>query len=279
MNPKQQACPICQSKISSELHTLNSGQLVRCGECTLVYFSPLPTPGELEAFYNSASYRDYYSHSDMADSTFALQRYQHLDKVLKISEASLSSKGRLLDIGCGHGDFLEIAAAAGWDVTGTELSQEAVNRAPSSLQSSIHIGDIVNLDLSQSQYSLITMYHIIEHLLDPVQSLKRALDLLRPQGILFVETPNLGGLGARLRGKRWSNIIPPEHLLYFEGKSLRFALESAGFHSVKVFSSAPQSIASIAKLPKAAKASAAVIYQAVPALGMGALLQAIALRP
>ena len=278
MKPNQ-SCPVCHSQNCFKLYGLRKGQLVRCANCQLVYFTPLPTPAELEAFYNSTDYRDYYSQSEMADSTFAQQRYQQLSQKLHTSVPSLiERKGQLLDIGCGQGDLLAIAAQAGWQVTGTELSPEAISRAPRSLQNNIYKGDIVTLELPTATYDLITMYHVIEHLLNPVQSLEKVLELLRPQGVLFVETPNLGGLGARLCRNRWSNIIPPEHLLYFDAKSLRFASESAGFQQVTVFSSAPQSIASIEALPSIARATATAVYRTVPALGLGALLQAIAYK-
>lgn len=272
-------CAICYSKNHKHLHTLENGVLLTCQTCSVVAFSPRPTKQEIQAFYDSG-YHDSFSQSTMADSLFAKHRYQALEKLLNQHAPALLAKiePTLLDIGCGTGDFLSAAQQAGWQVAGTEVARDAVHRASRKINSQVAHGDITELDLPESFYDLVTSYHVIEHLLEPINQLKRCYELLAPGGLLLVETPNIGSLGARLRGKQWSHIIPPEHIIYFSPASLKNALKQAGFKQVVVYTIAPQVINSIDHWPFPLKTMADLIYQIAPNIGLGAAVQALAFK-
>lgn len=249
-----------------------------CGICQVVFFSPMPMSAELKAFY-SDGYHDDYSRSTMASLPFDRSRYQLLEKIIEDVRPSLlmTSNRALLDVGCGVGGFLGVARQAGWTVTGTELTQAAVERAREKLGNCVLEGDVSDLCFSRT-YDLITSYHVIEHLLEPVKMLQRCYQLLSSQGALFIETPNINSLGARVRGAEWSHIIPPEHVVYFSPCSMQYALRKAGFNRVVVFTSAPQVIESIQYWPVPLKKVAAFLYSLAPKVGMGAAVQAIAFK-
>lgn len=272
-------CPICHHEKHESLHRVAHGDLMSCGKCQVVFFTPMPTAKELETFYNNG-YHDNFSKSTMAGSSFAKNRYIALEELLKAhlpSFVDVPNKS-LLDIGCGTGNFLEVAQQAGWRISGTELGQDAVERATQRLGDCIFQGDISALDLPSDSYDLITSYHVVEHLLDPVKKLQHCYRLLSSKGALFVETPNISSIGARIRGAKWSHIIPPEHIVYFSPSSLRFALHEAGFEKVLILTSAPQTVESIQKWPDFLKEVAIALYNFAPKIGMGAALQAIAFK-
>ncbi|WP_227499957.1 bifunctional 2-polyprenyl-6-hydroxyphenol methylase/3-demethylubiquinol 3-O-methyltransferase UbiG [Synechococcus sp. PCC 7335] len=239
----------------------------------------MPTQQELSDFYNNG-YHDDFSQSRMVGEFFAETRYQSLEKLLTAHASSLIGKPKrsLLDVGCGTGDFLRAAKRAQWDVTGTELAKTAVQTANQKTNNSVLEGDILSLDLPVDSYDLVTSYHVIEHLIDPVGMLHRCYQLLSSQGVLFVETPNIGSLGARIRGPKWSHIIPPEHIVYFSSDSLRHALQEAGFDRTIILSSSPQVIESVQDWPELARRLVRFLYDLAPKIGMGAALQAIAFK-
>ena len=273
------SCTICHCNNHKLLHSLEGGSLLACQSCGIVAFAPRPTPEELETFYNNG-YHDRFNESAMADTYFAQQRYQFLEKTLHRHAPSLiaQTEHRLLDVGCGTGEFIQVAQQAGWHVTGTELARDAVSLASQRVGQHVLQGDITEIDLPDNSYHLVTSYHVIEHLLDPIAQLKRCYGLLVPGGLLFVETPNIQSLGARLKGKSWSHIIPPEHIIYFSPASLKHALYRAGFDRVVVSTSAPQVIESIAQWPWLLKKLAGFIYQIAPRAGLGAAVQAVAFK-
>jgi 2-polyprenyl-3-methyl-5-hydroxy-6-metoxy-1,4-benzoquinol methylase len=278
---KKDHCPVCQETQHHLLYPVANGELVTCQSCRLTFFTPRPSIEDLAAFYNTEEYRDTYKASVMADLTFAQTRYRHLHNVIVQHHPSLlelSSK-HLLDIGCGRGDLLQIAAQSGWNVSGIEISPLAVQQANQLLKEvRVQVGDLESLDLADNSYSLITSYHVIEHLLEPVKHLTKIRQLVQPGGIVFIETPNLASLGAKVRGKRWSHIIPPEHINYFTPDSLRYTLCQAGFQKYIVFTSAPPIIESIEKWHPVAQAIATKIYGIAPSFNLGAALQAVAFK-
>ena len=273
-------CPICDCHQFALLYSLDQGALVTCQECSLVSFFPVPSAEEVQAFYDN-SYHESYSQSPMVESSFAVDRYETLTQMLEIYQPTLcqNPQGSLLDVGCGTGDFLKVAQQAGWLVTGTEICQDAVDRAVSKVGDCIRQGDITALTLPPASYNLITSYHVIEHLLNPMEQLQQCYRLLAPNGVFFVETPNIKSLGAQIRGAKWSHIIPPEHLLYFSPASLKYALHKAGFEQVQVFTSAPKTIVSTQRWPAPLQSLARQVYNLAPRFQMGAALQALAFKP
>jgi 2-polyprenyl-3-methyl-5-hydroxy-6-metoxy-1,4-benzoquinol methylase len=276
-------CPICKSTAQKLLHKLDEGQLIRCKSCNAVFFTPFPTAEELRAYYDSIAYREGYQACEMTDQGFSENRYYQLSQILSRYDAGqkmlagLKSGKSLLDAGCGVGDFLAVAQHHGWQVEGVEISARAAQAANHRVGERVKVGEVVHLEFPHT-YDLITSYHVIEHLLDPVLTLSRFHDLLKPGGVLFLETPNIDSLGARIRGKNWSHIIPPEHIVYFGLNSLAYSLRQAGFEEVYVFSSVPYTIKSLSKIPFPLKGVASWLYHLAPALGMGAALQAVAVK-
>jgi SAM-dependent methyltransferase len=136
-------------------------------------------------------------------------------------------QGRYLDVGCGSGGALGVAQALGWQVTGVEVDAAAAEKAKR-FASEIHVGDVLSAPFADGRFDVATAFHVLEHVPDPVAVLRRMLQWLAPGGLLIVEVPNAGGLGAAIFGEAWSGLELPRHLSHFSPDTLRRAAEQAG---------------------------------------------------
>jgi SAM-dependent methyltransferase len=123
--------------------------------------------------------------------------------------------GLYLDVECGSGAALAVAQALGWRITGIEMDEAAAAIARR-FTDELHVGDVV------------TAFHVLEHVPDPVAVTRRMLDWLAPGGLLIVKVPNAGGLGAALFGRAWSGLELPRHLSHFTPATLELVLGKAG---------------------------------------------------
>lgn len=136
--------------------------------------------------------------------------------------------GRLLDVGCGNGEFLQLAIEMGWRAEGIDFDMQAVGAARAS-SLNVVCGCIEDFKEKSGQFDVITVSHVIEHVHDPASLLVQVHRLLKPDGMLWIETPNIDSFGARKFGRNWRGIEPPRHLQLFNIKSLGFLLKSIGF--------------------------------------------------
>ena len=139
---------------------------------------------------------------------------------------------RLLDVGCGNGEFLRFAAHLGWAAEGIDVDAEAVAAARASGCSVTH-GGLGELPFRLASYRHVTLSHVIEHVPDPVKLLRQCLALLEPGGRLWLQTPNLRSVGHAVFGPAWRGLEPPRHLVLFDRRSLASALAAAGFGALE----------------------------------------------
>jgi 2-polyprenyl-3-methyl-5-hydroxy-6-metoxy-1,4-benzoquinol methylase len=140
--------------------------------------------------------------------------------------------GRLLDVGCGNGMFLGIARDMGWQAEGLDFDEAAVARTRAQ-GFNVRSGGIEALDGVIDHFDVVTSSHVLEHVPDPVAHLERIHDVLKPGGLLWLQTPNLGSVGARAFRSNWRGLEPPRHLVLFNHRSLSDALQQAGFADVR----------------------------------------------
>lgn len=141
-------------------------------------------------------------------------------------------QGTLLDIGCGNGTFLELARGCGWRVVGLEPDALAVQQAKARGLDVLH-GSLDQLDGQHEVFDQITLSHVIEHLHDPAKVLMRCLELLKPGGRLWIETPNGLSIGHQTFGAAWRGLETPRHLILFTWGNLTQALQDLGFTRVR----------------------------------------------
>jgi 2-polyprenyl-3-methyl-5-hydroxy-6-metoxy-1,4-benzoquinol methylase len=155
-------------------------------------------------------------------------RYRYLPRPTKGS--------RVLDVGFGDGSFLEYAKAAGWDVAGVDPDARVIENARAR-GLNVRKGEIDTIADQLESFDAITMNHIIEHVHKPVTVLQTAFALLKPGGMLYMETPNIESQGHRIFGRNWRGLEPPRHLVIFSRAALRKALFEAGFHCIRFINS------------------------------------------
>jgi len=127
---------------------------------------------------------------------------------------------------------------SGWQVEGTDFSPEAARRASERLGGkTIHVGQIEHLDLGSHQYDLVTLWDVLEHLYQPLDSLRRVHSLLKPGGVLIVNVPNLDSVESKLLGRHWGHLDIPRHLWHFTPSTLRRMLQAAGFGEIRLTTS------------------------------------------
>jgi SAM-dependent methyltransferase len=220
------ACAVCGGN-TIEAPVL--GVLGRCRACGYVFVPRTPDlPDRLKALYEG----DYFTGAEFGDyasqrPTFA-RNFQ--DTIRRMREAG-APRGRLLEVGCAYGFFLEQAqaefTAVGIDVNGAAI-EAARGLGVDAL--CVEFLDYVPPDA----FDVVCLWDTIEHVLEPRAYLEKAHDLLRPDGMLFLTTGDIGSVVARLRGAKWRMIHPPSHLNYFSRATMTRLLESVGFDVVSV---------------------------------------------
>jgi len=144
-------------------------------------------------------------------------------------------RGRLLDVGCGSGAYLLAMRDLGWEVHGVETDARSAEQAREVWALDVRRGPLEAADLDPGTFDVVTLWHVLEHLPSPRQTLAACHRLLKPGGQLMLEVPNLAGPGARLFRERWFHIDAPRHLYAFNPTTLRRILAEAAFAGVRVW--------------------------------------------
>ncbi len=200
-------------------------QSVRCRKCGLIYLNPRPTLSEIDQYY-PPQYEPF-TRYDQPLSWFGRLGYRvSMNKKYRIAVRGIKP-GKLLDVGCGNGDFLGWIKNHGWEVYGLDPSPVAVEAARKrGLE--IFRGQLFDAPYLPASFDVITMWDVLEHVHDPLANLKRVAKLLKPGGRFTVTLPNPDGLDFRLFGRLWTGLDVPRHLYVYSRKPLIALLEKAG---------------------------------------------------
>jgi len=237
-----QSCPLCQSESIQPVDS--EWNFCRCGACDYFFDSPRPTLDELVAFYSQpAKYDHWVARESERDALWK----RRLKKLLPHCKP-----GNLLDIGAGIGQFLHHARPFFTNVHGTEVSESAVRTAKEKYGLVIDRGQVEEMDFSPESFDNLTLFHVLEHVPDPVRLARTCHKLLRPEGILVVAVPNdvlawtskVKKAGKRLGIKAFQKFSPVVgisragssreiHLSHFTPAVLRALLVKNGFFIVE----------------------------------------------
>ena len=176
----------------------------------------------------------------MGYDDYARDRYCILktaSRRLDTIERYTPARGRLLDVGCALGFFLEEARRRGWEVDGVDISAHAIQYANEQLGIPARCGMLREAGFEQNSFDVLTMWDVIEHVTDPVEELKYCRDLLKTRGLIVLSTPDVASLVAKMTGAKWMGFkLAEEHLYYFSKRTISLALEKAGFEVLDVTS-------------------------------------------
>lgn len=227
------ACVICKSNDTKPFFEKNGYPLVRCRRCRTVYVAKSALGDALTDYYQdgyhegneqSKGYPDYASDEHFIRRNFR-KKLSYLEK--------LRSPGSILDVGAAYGYFLDEARNRGWDTHGIEVSTHAAAVAREKLDLKIEVGDFLEHNFEGRVFDVITMFDVVEHMNEPIKTMKKSFDLLNPGGILFMVTGDCDCLWARILGKKWYFYNPPQHLFAFSATTLCSILKSSGFVDTK----------------------------------------------
>ena len=231
----QTACITCQSKMN-KMFGCHSFYYFRCPACRHVMTLPYPTMAQIQEHYSLAfeggNYNTARKHADVYMSA--------MNNFVKLIKKYLERQGRslnnltVLDVGCFTGEFLDCMHQQGADVYGIEYQQQAAEIANQKLPGKIIRADILNdsFSLPISEFDIITLLGIVEHVIDPLRLIQRVIPWLKQDGLLIIQTPNSSSFLARIMGKYWPPYTPVEHIHLFSIKSLKEMLKRTGFENI-----------------------------------------------
>jgi 2-polyprenyl-3-methyl-5-hydroxy-6-metoxy-1,4-benzoquinol methylase len=238
------ACPSCDGKNAEPWLQARSARaskaattwhLQRCASCNLIFLNPRPTEKASAAFYDQAEYLPFSSagnQKNLIARVYELARRYNL-KWKRRTVSKILRNGRLLDVGCGTGEFLHEMRKAGWEVAGIERDPEAARYARETLQLNVLTGGIEALASINEKFEVITLWHVLEHLYRPKGALQNILSRLNENGVVIIAVPNVGGFDAKFYGNNWVALDAPRHVQHFTLETLQALAAQAGLKMLR----------------------------------------------
>ena len=234
MNPldeKPAVCILCGISPERQVYRNGSWQYHQCGTCGLVWLHPRPSADDVLSAY------DTYLPVELDE----IDGWQNMIAPVVDAAAELvldntkTGGTRLLDIGCGYGFFLKKMARLGWNVEGIEVSKPGRDYARQELGLYIHPKPLEAMAFPSEHFDAVTLFYVIEHVLDPFSILKEVYRILKPNGVLLLRWPHSTPV-VKLLGplaKKFDIYHTPFHLYDFNPQAMRELVERAGFLTVQ----------------------------------------------
>jgi 2-polyprenyl-3-methyl-5-hydroxy-6-metoxy-1,4-benzoquinol methylase len=228
-------CPICNNDqfitfITCTDYTVSKTDfhIVSCNQCNFKFTNPIPALSELGSYYQS---EEYISHSNSDKGWFnklykAIRNYTINKKVKALRKYKAPSK-TLLDIGCGTGEFLNVAKQNKWLVTGLEPGERARNYAINTYGLTVY--DLSHLEsIEPKSFDVITMWHVLEHVPNLQATIRQLKNILSETGTIIIAVPNSNALEAKSFGRYWAAYDVPRHLNHFKSQNIIKLLKTNG---------------------------------------------------
>ena len=235
------SCPICTTEMKFKfvtkdyLVTGESFDIVECEACSIRTTTPFPDKKIIGNYYSSD---DYISHDDKVsgifDSIYGLVRTYQLNKKKKlIGKYFNKSNGKILDIGCGAGDFLQYMKENHWNINGVDTSNKVRKIANKKLN--IKVMDPKDWINNKEKYDVITCWHSLEHVHEPWVYLDKIKKSLTLDGFLIVALPNYQSTDAKIYKEFWAAYDTPRHLYHFTIKSMNKTIKPHGLNIESIY--------------------------------------------
>lgn len=225
-------CNLCGTDdyiIRFEAGVAQPSRIVECRKCGLMYANPrAKAPDhELIAHYNP----DFVEQANRLSERSTKEALQVRDyaSTRKILAVRFPQRGRLLEVGSGYGYLLDYFRQDGWDTTGVEPNEGLNRHARKALDLNVLPKILPDAAFPNASFDVVTMMHVIEHVPDPAGTLREIYRILKPGGMLVMETPRYDTLMFKLLGRRERSLSCEGHIYFFTSKTLRQISEQAGF--------------------------------------------------
>lgn len=233
-------CPWCESEkaqinlwLKDEFLTKEDFHICECLNCGLLYTMPRPDKEKIGAYYKSEAY---YSHQENKKG-FIPKVYERVKTInLKYKYRLATSgmqPGKLLDIGCGVGDFLHTAEMHGWECIGVEPSKDAKTIAQNRMKGTIITSEKLE-SFSDGAFDVITMWHVLEHVDDLKWQVTQLQRLVKPSGRVVIAVPNYKSYDGQYYKEHWAAYDVPRHLNHFNRITLSKIFKTSGLELVKM---------------------------------------------
>ncbi|MBI4065410.1 class I SAM-dependent methyltransferase [Candidatus Gottesmanbacteria bacterium] len=214
-------CYLCKSTKYTKWRSISNYDLQQCDNCGFIFVFPLPSTETLKNFYEFFDYKDV----PLQEVRIRKDAVRSLSLIKNHLEKENIS---LLDIGCGRGYLMDEARKLGWNTFGIDYSRNTIRYALKNLNLKVVQSDIGSYRTT-TRYDVIVLSQFIEHVSNPNDILKKCYLLLKNNGFLYIATPNIKSISAKVLGVGFDHLIPPEHLGYYSRKTLERLLINNGF--------------------------------------------------
>jgi 2-polyprenyl-3-methyl-5-hydroxy-6-metoxy-1,4-benzoquinol methylase len=224
-------CPTCGSESAAVELEKDHLTIVRCGECDLVYVTPIFDEAHYRAVYGSAEYQQIMRDLGESSHEYRTERFGRERVAIMARHLDIEGPARYLDVGCSTGFVVEAARDAGWSAVGIDLNPSAIAFGQGR-GLDLRVGDLDSCAFPAASFDAVSLFDVLEHLPNPGDVLRRCVTLLRPAGILFLYVPNYDSASRLLMGADAHFIWPTHHLNYYTpgtitGTLARFGLDVA----------------------------------------------------
>lgn len=218
-------CLICDSAQLRTLIGYEKDHLVTCKTCSFVFSNQRPTQEELDKVYGGYS-------RDICRTETTLRKMEEAATSLK----QISTAGRVIDIGCGDGEFLSFFKKMGCSVFGTEYDPRTEEICRNKGVTMLRGGVMPSLDecMPPEKFDLVIFTEVIEHINNPLEVIGNISRLLKPGGVLYITTPNFASLERRVLGPQWGMIAYPEHISFYSPKTMDTVLKKCGYEKLSL---------------------------------------------
>ena len=236
MNDK---CPWCESE-NAQLHielkdlflTQEPFKILECKDCGLLYTTPRPNKDEIGKYYKSD---EYYSHQENKEG-FIPKVYEKVKSINLKNKYTIATektrKGKILDIGCGVGDFLHTMEQHGWEGTGVEPSEEAKAIAKKRIKAQLFSSEEQE-NLTEGSFDVITMWHVLEHVDALRWQIQQLYRLCKPGGRIIIALPNYKSYDGQYYKAAWAAYDVPRHLNHFNEETIIKIFEESHLKHIK----------------------------------------------
>ncbi|WP_240469848.1 class I SAM-dependent methyltransferase [Cyclobacterium sp. SYSU L10401] len=195
-----------------------------CKNCQLWFTNPRPDEKNIAKYYNGENYISHQNkNKGITDLIYRVVRKYTLRQKLKQINSRSKHRGKLLDYGCGLGNFVKVCQENGWTAYGMEPNEQAAQIAINQTKINL-IKDLTALE-TEKKFDVITLFHVLEHIHQLNKTVKVLLSKLKKRGLLFIAVPNRESQDATYFKENWAALDVPRHLYHFNETSMKYLAE------------------------------------------------------
>ena len=224
MDKMHKACIVCKSQDIFQKYIIKGFHIFQCKQCALLFVAEQLSREELDTYSkNEIAGEQEFTYVDQDNIENLNFYYRRLAEMINQGRA----KGKILDVGCSAGYFLD--CMPGWERYGIEPVTFQAETARCKYPGNIHNGILEDCKFAPEYFDVITLQDSLDHMTDPVAAITKCRQLLKPGGLLVVKVHDISCLFGKVMGKKFYVFVPPFHLSYFNRKNLLAMLNTRGF--------------------------------------------------